>query len=80
MGQVEQIGDQMVELTREDAESLRQYLIDKYKILPGCVEGLVWAKYGRLDGFWVNNDSMSEFYIEFCQRFVVRGAPSASMG
>ena len=80
MDQVKEIGDQMVSLTREEAEALRQYVIDKYKILPGCVEGLVWAKYGRLDGFWVNHDSKSEFYIEFCQRFVVMAAPSAPMG
>lgn len=57
----------MANLSKEDAEALRNYLIETYDILPGCVEGLVWAKYsGR------RPRPMSEFYIEFCQQFIVR--------
>ena len=69
--EVQELGDKMAGLSKEDAEALREYLIDRYEILPGCVEGLVWNKYGR-DGFRAKPEAMSDFYVEFCQQFVVR--------
>ena len=68
MSNVEEIGNQMAKLSKEDAEALREYLIETYGILPGCVEGLVWAKYGDR-----RPRPVSEFFVDFCLQFVVRG-------
>jgi len=72
---VKEIGDQMAGLTRQHAEELRRYLVEKYEFLPGCVEGLVWQKHGLTQGRWVKREAQSEFYGEFCRQFIVFAAP-----
>lgn len=72
---VKKIGDQMAGLTKQQAEELRRYLVEKYEVLPGCVEGLVWHKHGLTQGRWVKREAQSEFYKEFCRQFIVFAAP-----
>jgi len=73
--EVQELGDKMAGLSKEDAEALREYLIYRYEILPGCVEGLVWHKYGLKQGRWAKPEAQSDFFAEFCRQFVVIGAP-----
>jgi len=72
LDEVRVLGNQMAGLTKQQAEELRKYLVDKYGILPGCVEGLVWQKYGVER----RNDGMSEAYLSFVRQFVVTGGPA----
>ena len=71
--EVKVLGDRMASITKSQAEDLRRYIIEKYEILPGCVEGLVWKKHGLMEGIWVKEEAKSDLYVEFCRTFVPRG-------